>query len=563
MFYHAFAAVPEWAPPGEDHILYSQGVLRNVSYAAGRVAYTPTDSDGIEYLRLSFLPSAVTVGGAALALRSDLSAEGYTVRALGGGDYAVNVRRLRSGIVVVAGTPAPLPALTIDDVQVTEGNGGTASAVFTVRLSAPSGKTVTVDYTTEDGTATAPADYTSTAGMLSFPAGTTTRTLSVPVISDLLDEDNETFLVRLSGPAGAVLGKGQATGTILDDDPTPVLSIGDASVAEGETGATTTAFSMALSAPSGRAVSVTAATADGTATAGSDYVPGTWSIVFPPGDTAATLKVAVLGDRVWEGDETFSVVLASPVNATLTGTPGVGTILDDDPQGLSIADVDVVEPVSGTLNALFTVTLSPTSASTVTVGYATTALSATPGSDYDDASGTLTFDPGVSTRPLTVAILADAVAEPAETFRVDLSGATGAAIAYGQATGRIFEPGNLFTLAPCRVLDTRDPPGPYGGPALGAGQSRDFTLAGPCKIPASARAVAVNLTVTQPTARGNLRLYPADQILPSTSTLNYAPGQTRANNAIAGLSPSGALAVHCSQASGTAHVILDVTGYFE
>ena len=112
MFYHAFAAVPEWAPPGEDHILYSQGVLRDVSYATGEVKYTPTDTDGIEYLRVTFAPAAVTVGGVALPEVPDLSAEGYTVRSLGGGDYAVNVRRMRAGAVVVTTTPAPLPAPT-------------------------------------------------------------------------------------------------------------------------------------------------------------------------------------------------------------------------------------------------------------------------------------------------------------------------------------------------------------------------------------------------------------------------------------------------------------------
>ena len=216
-------------------------------------------------------------------------------------------------------------------------------------------------------------------------------------------------------------------------------------------------------------MSVAAATADGTATAGSDYTPGAWTVVFPPGATAATLKVAVRGDRVWEADETFVVNLSAPVNATLADAQGVGTILNDDPQGLSIADVDVVEPVSGTRTAVFTVTLSPPSASPVTVGYATTALTATAGSDYDDTSGTLTFDPGVSTLPVNVTVRADALAEGVETFRVDLSGPSGAAIAYGQATGRIHDPGNLFTVAPCRVLDTRDPAGDYGGPALGCG----------------------------------------------------------------------------------------------
>jgi hypothetical protein len=563
MFYHAFAGMPELAPPGEDHILYSQGVLRNVSYAPGEVKYTPTDADDTEYLRLTFLPTGVTVGGAALAVRSDLSAEGYTVRSLGGGDYAVNVRRLRPGAVVLAGTPAGLPSLTIDDVQVTEGNGGTTSAVFTVRLSAASGQAVTVDYATADGTATTPADYTTTAAAISFPAGTTTRTITVQVIGDLLDEANETFLVRLSSPAHALLGDAQATGTILDDDPMPVLTIGDVSLAEGEAGTTAAAFSLSLSAPSGRVVRVVAATANGTATAGSDYASGTLALELSPGTVAGTVGVGVLGDRVWEPDETFSVTLSLPLNATLGDAQGTGTILDDDPQGLSVADLDAVEPVSGTRNAFFAVTLAPASASPVSVSYAVTAVTATAGSDFTPVSGSLAFDPGVTILPVSVPILADALAESVESIRLDLSGPTGAAIAYGQATGRIHDPGNLFTVVPCRVVDTRLAQGPYGGPALAAGQSRAFTLAGQCGIPAGAKAVAANVTVTGPTAAGNLRLYPADQALPSTSTLNYVAGQTRANNAIVGLSASGALAVRCAQATGTAHVILDVTGYME
>jgi hypothetical protein len=458
---------------------------------------------------------------------------------------------------------AGFASLTISDVQVTEGDGGTTNAVFTVGLSTPSGQVSSVDYTTADGTATAPADYTATAGTLSFPVGTTTRTVTVPVVGDLLDEPSETFFIRLSNPVGALIADAQGTGTIVDNDPLPILSIGDVPLTEGESGTTAAIFPLSLSAPSGRVVSVTAATADGTATAGSDYLPGTWAVVFPPGDTAETVNVPVRGDRVWEADETLTVDLSGAANATLGNAQGEGTILNDDAQGLSIADVDVAEPVSGTRPAVFTVTLSPTSASPVTVDYATTALSASAGSDYDQASGTLTFDPGVSTRTLSVTVRADALAEGVESFRVDLSGSSGAGIAYGQAIGRIHDPGSFFTLTPCRVLDTRNLAGPYGGPALAAGQSRPFTLAGRCGIPASARAASVNLTVTLPTAQGNLRLYPAGQAVPPTSTLNYAGGQTRANNAVVGLSPSGALAIRCSQATGTAHVILDVTGYFE
>ncbi len=101
MFYHAFAGVPEWAPPGENHILYSEGVLRNVSYAVKMISYTSTEGDGTEYLRTAFCPTAVTVDGVKLSLRSDSKSEGYTRRSLGKGDYAVGIRRRHMGQVIV------------------------------------------------------------------------------------------------------------------------------------------------------------------------------------------------------------------------------------------------------------------------------------------------------------------------------------------------------------------------------------------------------------------------------------------------------------------------------
>jgi hypothetical protein len=124
-------------------------------------------------------------------------------------------------------------------------------------------------------------------------------------------------------------------------------------------------------------------------------------------------------------------------------------------------------------------------------------------------------------------------------------------------------PGGYYTIVPCRAFDSRNSPGPHGGPALAAGRSRVIALAGTCGIPSSARAVSVNLTVTRPTKAGVLRLYPADVPLPLVFSLAYGPGQTRSNAVIAGLSPSGALAIRCTQPSGTADVTLDVTGYFE
>jgi plastocyanin len=119
------------------------------------------------------------------------------------------------------------------------------------------------------------------------------------------------------------------------------------------------------------------------------------------------------------------------------------------------------------------------------------------------------------------------------------------------------------TLSPCRVVDTRDPAGPYGGPALQAGAARVFVITGQCGVPAGARSVAFNVTVLQPTAPGYITLYPAGASLPLASTLNYREGQIRANNAAAPLGAGGALAVFCGQGAGSTHLIVDVTGYFD
>jgi hypothetical protein len=122
---------------------------------------------------------------------------------------------------------------------------------------------------------------------------------------------------------------------------------------------------------------------------------------------------------------------------------------------------------------------------------------------------------------------------------------------------------SYYTLAPCRVVDTRHEEGVVGGPALGAGAERVFPLANRCGIPPTAVALSVNLTVTQPTATGHLKVYPAGTLVPTTSALNYGAGQTRANNAVVELNAAGELAVRCVQGAGTAHVIVDVTGYFQ
>jgi hypothetical protein len=121
----------------------------------------------------------------------------------------------------------------------------------------------------------------------------------------------------------------------------------------------------------------------------------------------------------------------------------------------------------------------------------------------------------------------------------------------------------FYTLTPCRAVDTRNPTGQYGGPAFSANSERTFSLGGRCGIPTTAKAVSLNVTVTQSTAPGFLRLYPGGTALPLASAINYRSGQTRANNQYASLGSTGGMAVRCDQTSGIVQVIIDVNGYFQ
>jgi hypothetical protein len=123
-------------------------------------------------------------------------------------------------------------------------------------------------------------------------------------------------------------------------------------------------------------------------------------------------------------------------------------------------------------------------------------------------------------------------------------------------------PRDFYTVTPCRVFDSRDPL--LGGSrTLGADSKTTVQVANHCGVPLTATAVAINVTVTTPSGPGHLTLYAGDTVLPTTSTINYSPGQTRASNAVVGLGATGALKVFVGQQSGDAHVILDVSGYFQ
>jgi len=242
----------------------------------------------------------------------------------------------------------PLPSLSIDDVTVTEGNGGTKDVVFTVTLSAPSSEQVTVQYATANGTATAGSDYTATSGMLTFTPNQQSQTITVQVNGDATYEANETFFVNLSGATNATIAKAQGVGTITNDD-LPTLSINDVAVTEGHSGTVAVNFTVSLLPASNQTVTVAYATASGatsgSATAGSDYAATAGTLSFAPGQTTRTVTVDVLGDTTPEPEEVFYVDLSNPTNATIVDGQGVGTIINDDSP--SQASITVKAPNGG------------------------------------------------------------------------------------------------------------------------------------------------------------------------------------------------------------------------
>ncbi|MEH2114424.1 MAG: Calx-beta domain-containing protein [Nostoc sp.] len=214
----------------------------------------------------------------------------------------------------------------------------------------------------------------------------------------------------------------------------PTLSINNISVTEGNTGTTNATFTVTLSAASTSAVTVNYATANGTATAGSDYTATTGTLTFNPGNTSKTLTVAVTGDTIFEPNETFFVNLSNATNSTIADNQGLGTILNDDANlpTLSINDITVVEGQNP--QAVLTVTLSSASSQAVTVNYATTPGTATANTDYTTRSGTLTFAANTTTATITVPILNDNLNEANETFSVNLSSPTNAALQKASGT---------------------------------------------------------------------------------------------------------------------------------
>jgi len=247
-----------------------------------------------------------------------------------------------SPLVVAADDPAD-PSVEVQDQLIAE---GTPQVVFDITV--PAGDVpVTLDYATAPGTAAADLDYASVAGSLTFAADAAPRmqSVAVSVADDALWEDSEWFYLELSNVSGAGLPGGgatyRATATIRDNDPRPTLRVSDARVDEGDAGDTPATFVVSLSAALDRPVTVDYATANGTASAPSDYSSATGTLTFEPGETSKSVAIAVRGDNADESNETFTLNLRSASPAAIADAQGVATIVEDDDHPPTVNVVDV------------------------------------------------------------------------------------------------------------------------------------------------------------------------------------------------------------------------------
>ncbi|MBX6313452.1 MAG: right-handed parallel beta-helix repeat-containing protein [Isosphaeraceae bacterium] len=273
---------------------------------------------------------------------------------------------------------------------------------------------------------------TPVEGVLTFNLGTMAPGASATI----------SILVRPNA-TGVIANSARVTSRSTDPDPSNNTATQETTVEEpgtftfsaptytvSESGPVAT-ITVTRTGGRGGTVSVHVATSDGTATAGMDYIPAALTLTFAPGQTSQTFNIGIIDDNIYEGNETVNLALSSPTGGARLGTPSsaVLTIIDNEPPpALSISDASVIEGDSGTVNALFTVSLSVPSALPISVNYTTADGTATAGVDHIATRGTLTFALGQTSQTLAVPVLGDLLVEGDETASLILSDPTNGAV---------------------------------------------------------------------------------------------------------------------------------------
>ena len=318
----------------------------------------------------------------------------------------------------------PVPTVQqVADVTAAEDAG---ALEFTVTLDAPSGREVTLDYATSDGTATAPGDYAVTLGVLTLSAGRTSGTIEVPIVDDDMDEPEEEFTLTLNGAdhVGLVGGVSEltATGTIVDDEPTPTVLLALDPAAIDENGGVS-AVTASLTGASSEAVTVTVTATPAGDTQAGDFtqIGTTLAIAVGERESTGAVTVTAVDDTLDTPDKTVTV------SGAVTGGNGVAapgdrtlTIRDDEDLVVSVM-AEAASVPEGAAAAFVVEVEGGESTAEIVVTY-TVGGAASPGVDYEAPAGTLTLPAGTSAGTITIVTLADGVLDPGETLVVTLTG---------------------------------------------------------------------------------------------------------------------------------------------
>ncbi len=451
-----------------------------------------------------------------------------------------------AAVTALAGPAAAQATITISGPATTP-ESGTATYTITRTAAIPVvNADASVTVTTVSASASAPGDFTFKTQDVDLPSSLmgSSATFAVTIAPDTTDEADETFSVSLSNPQNDTLGTAASvTTTITDDDAPPTIAVGTPTPAAEGTGTDGPGlvFPVALSAPSGKSVTVNYATADGTASSAADYVPKSGTLTVPPGASTATVTVPVVPDATDEDDETVGLTLSAPANATLGATPtATGTIADDDTATLRVTGAVVLEGGAGTTTvANARVELSTPSARDVSVAYATVDGTATAPGDYTATSGRVTIPAGQSLATVPVTALGDAVPERDEVLGVRLSDPAGAALASdGDLAPIVLTNDDGAVVVPTTPVTPGTPTGP-GAPSTGGGTAtKAVTLGKPAfsrttgrlrykvTCPSGGGACRVALTVfSVPAAKSKVKALRSEQQL-GRKTLTVPAGKT-------------------------------------
>ncbi|HEU4346355.1 MAG TPA: Calx-beta domain-containing protein [Actinoplanes sp.] len=436
------------APSGKD-VTIPISTTNGTAKSGDELDYTALDDD----TELTVAAGDTTSDSKTIAINDDEVYEDseQTFQVVGSADASVSGTQTSTVTIV---DNEEQPTITIDPDNATEGS----ALAFDVELSGPVEKEVTATYNTADGpgsdldateaadhgTATAGTDYTAvTNGTVKFTSGDVAETISVNTRTDLTDEaDPEDLHVTLSSPSIVKLGDAAvATGSINDDDLAPAVTLSPAPTAfnEGNAGKTTKTYTVKLERASGQKVTVDYETVDGSAIDGEDYASAAGTLTFNPGETTKSITVDVVGDTMYEGNETFQIDMSS-TSADASAAPYTVTINDDDNQPtLSISPMSMPEGNTGSV-AVIPVKLSNPADTDIEIDVTATdgtaglaAANAAPGvSDYWAPNGTTVVPAGQTTGYVYFLVNGDDVYEGNEQMTVEVEPDAGS-VATGDA----------------------------------------------------------------------------------------------------------------------------------